>query len=782
MSDFFKILDKYQLNPTTTAKTVQESFQFQTIFEDGICQIDESTYSKTIEFNDTNYQLAQDEDKIVIFSRYCSFLNYFDANTTVQLTFFNQSGYTKKLVESISITHQEDDFNGYRDEYSSMQKAQFEKGKNNSFVRKFITFSIKKKHNEKIKPRLEAIERDILANFKKLNVKAKSLDGKERALLLKQILSLDSSEKESFYFNENEIEKSLKDYLAPPKLVFDSPKFFKLGEQYGTASLVKIEASELEDTLLKDVIEAKDDSLVTIFFEPYENIRAIKKIKGKIRDLNADVINHQKKAVQAGFDMDILPSDLKLYTEEAKEILKDIQSKNERYFMMNFQVINFNKKKTRLDSDLLSLNGIVQSHNCSLVTLDYQQEDALMSALPIGLNKINIKRGVTTSNLAILMPFTTQELFNLKGFYYGLNSLSNSIIKANRKSLKAPNGLIVGSSGSGKSFAAKREIANCFLTTEDDIIICDPEAEYLALVKAFGGEVIKMALNSKDYINPLEISFAYGEDDDPIRLKSDFILSFMEIISSSKNGLEPTEKSLLDKCTRLIYKDYLNNPIPDNMPILEDLYNVLLEQETAEARRLAACLELYTTGSFNYFNHRSTIDTKSRIICFDIKELGSQLKKIGMLIVQDQVWNRVSKNRADKKYTWFYIDEFHLLLKDEQTSNYFIEFWKRFRKWGGIPTGITQNIKDFFQSREIENILENSEFILMLNQKAGDQKILSQHLTISENQLPYITNSDEGEGLLFFGNIILPFRDKFPKETKLYELMTSKLDDKKENK
>jgi len=405
-----------------------------------------------------------------------------------------------------------------------------------------------------------------------------------------------------------------------------------------------------------------------------------------------------------------------------------------------------------------------------------------MSSLPLGDNQIGIQRGLTTSSTAIFVPFTTQELFQQGGeaLYYGLNALSNNLIMVDRKLLKNPNGLILGTPGSGKSFSAKREITNVILITKDDVIICDPEGEYYPLVARLRGQVIKISPTSTDYINPMDLNLNYSEEDNPLTLKSDFILSLCELIVGGKEGLQPIEKTVIDRCVRLVYRDYLADPKPENMPILEDLYNELRRQDEKEAQYIATALEIYVTGSLNVFNHRTNVDIQNRLVCYDIKELGKQLKKLGMLIVQDQVWNRVTANRAEGKSTRYYIDEFHLLLKEEQTAAYSVEIWKRFRKWGGIPTGITQNIKDLLASREIENIFENSDFIYMLNQASGDRQILAKQLNISPYQLSYVTHSGEGEGLLFYGNIILPFADKFPKNTELYRIMTTRPNEKYE--
>ena len=505
-------------------------------------------------------------------------------------------------------------------------------------------------------------------------------------------------------------------------------------------------------------------------------MKAIKTVKRKITDLDRSKIEEQKKAVRAGYDMDIIPSDLATYGSEAKKLLQDLQSRNERMFLLTFLVLNTADNPRQLGNNIFQAGSIAQKYNCQLTRLDFQQEEGLMSCLPLGLNQIEIQRGLTTSSTAIFVPFTTQELFQngKEALYYGINALSNNLIMVDRKLLKNPNGLILGTLGSGKSFSAKREIANCFLLTSDDVIICDPEAEYAPLVERLHGQVIKISPTSTNYINPMDLNLDYSDDESPLSLKSDFILSLCELIVGGKEGLQPVQKTIIDRCVRLVYNEYLNDPKPENMPILEDLYNLLREQEEKEAQYIATALEIYVTGSLNVFNHQSNVDIDNRIVCYDIKELGKQLKKIGMLVVQDQVWNRVTINRAAHKSTRYYIDEMHLLLKEEQTAAYTVEIWKRFRKWGGIPTGITQNVKDLLSSREVENIFENSDFVYMLNQAGGDRQILAKQLGISTHQLSYVTHSGEGEGLLFYGSTILPFVDHFPKNTELYRIMTTK--------
>ena len=600
------------------------------------------------------------------------------------------------------------------------------------------------------------------------------------AVLIQSMFHMGDNDK--FFFDWKYLVESglsVKDFIAPTAFAFKTNRTFQMGSIFGSMSYLAITASDLSDRMLADFLDMESTQIVTMHIQSVDQTAAIKTIKRTITELDRSKIEEQKKAVRSGYDMDIIPSDLATYGKDAKSLLKELQSQNERMFMVTFLVLNTGRTEQELENNVFQAQSIAQKHNCNLRRLDFQQESGLMSSLPLAQNLIEIRRGLTTSSTAIFVPFTTQELFQNGGetLYYGLNALSNNLIMVDRKKLKNPNGLILGTPGSGKSFSAKREITNAFLVTDDDIIICDPEAEYAALVHKFNGQVVKISSSSTNYINPMDINLNYSEDDNPVALKADFILSLCELIMGSKDGLQPIEKTVIDRCVHQIYQRYFDNPAPENMPILEDLYDALLKQDEKEAHHVATALEIYVKGSLKLFNNRTNVDIQNRLVCFDIKELGNQLKKIGMLIVQDQVWGRVTANRSAGKSTRYYIDEFHLLLKEEQTATYSVEIWKRFRKWGGLPTGITQNVKDLLRSPEIANILENSDFIYMLNQASDDRSILAQRLNISPHQLSYVTNSGEGEGLLFYGNVILPFIDRFPTDLELYRIMTTKLNE-----
>ena len=774
-----ELQDRYKKDPEIPL-TAQDSIPFQRMFPDGICRVTDNYYTKTIQFQDINYQLAQQEDQTAIFEEWCSFLNFFDSSIRFELSFMNMATDAADFEKMIRIPFKRDRFNQIRQEFSSMLRRQLAQGNNGLTKTKYLTFGIEADSMKQAKPRLQHVEIDLLNNFRRLGVRAKSLTGKERLHLMHSMFHMGGGDNDRFYFDWKwliESGMSVKDFIAPTCFAFPTSRIFQMGGLYGSMSYLQITASDLSDQMLKDFLEMESSQIVTMHIQSVDQTAAIKQIKHKITELDRSKIEEQKKAVRSGYDMDIIPSDLATYGKDAKALLKELQSQNERMFLLTFLVMNTGKTEQELETNVFQAVSIAQKYNCNLRRLDYQQEQGLMSSLPLAQNLVPIQRSLTTSSTAIFVPFTTQELFQSgRGtIYYGLNALSNNLIMVDRKRLKNPNGLILGTPGAGKSFSAKREITNAFLVTDDDIIVCDPEAEYTTLVQKLEGQVIRISPTSTQYINPMDINANYSEEDNPIALKADFVLSLCELIVGGKEGLQPVEKTVIDRCVHQIYQKYFEDPRPENMPILQDLYEALLTQEEKEAKHVATALEIYVSGSLNLFNHRTNVDVQNRFVCYDIKELGKQLKKIGMLVVQDQVWGRVTTNRNAGKATRYYMDEFHLLLKEEQTAAYSVEIWKRFRKWGGIPTGITQNVKDLLASREVENIFENSDFIIMLNQAPGDRQILANQLNISTHQLSYVTQSGEGEGLLFYGNVILPFIDHFPTDLELYRIMTTKL-------
>lgn len=593
-------------------RSAQDTIPYQRMWPDGICRVTDTYFTKTIQFQDINYQLAQNEDKTAIFAGWCDCLNYFDSSIRFQFSFYNMVTGEDTFEESIRIPEQPDGFNSIRREYSEMLQNQLAKGNNGLTKTKYITFGIDAEDIRTAKPRLNRIELDILNNFKKLGVAAEPLDGKARLQLMHSIFHMDTQEKFAFEWPWLPASGlSTKDFIAPSSFSFKQSRTFSMGAKHGTVSFLQILAPELNDRMLADFLSMESSVIVTMHVRSIDQTEAIKMVKRKITDLDKSKIDEQKKAVRAGYDIDIIPSDLQTYGAEAKKLLQDLQSHNERMFLLTFLVMNTADTKRQLDINRMQAQGIAQQYNCTLVPLDYRQEQALVSSLPLGLNQIEIQRGLTTSSTAIFVPFTTQELFQTYGepLYYGLNALSHNIIMVDRKLLKNPNGLILGTPGSGKSFTAKREIINLFLITKDDIIICDPEGEYFPLVNQLKGQVIHISPTSGDYINPMDINLNYSDDENPLSLKSDFILSLCELIIGGRDGLKPIEKTVIDRAVRQVYQPYLNDPRPENMPILEDLYNALMAQDEKEAHHVATALEIYVSGSLNLFNHRTNVDS-----------------------------------------------------------------------------------------------------------------------------------------------------------------------------
>lgn len=758
---------------TSNNASTQAIIPYIEMLKDGVCCVEEGKFSRTIEFFDTNYEIVDFDNKTNIFSSWCSLLNFFDDSIDFQFSYENQKQNLDEELAKLRIAPQQDRWNDVRKEYSDMLCDLRRNGKNGYVLRKFLTFTITEKSIKAARTRLDSIGNEIIRLFSDFQVRAFVLDGQQRLEALYRSLNPDSEE--PFIFDWGLKIRggySTKDFIAPMSARFKKNRF-EVNDSFGTITSVDILAGELSDRMLCELLNCGTQVSVSIHIKSFDQLKALKYVRGKLTDVEKMKIDEQKKASTNGYDTDILPQQIKLYIEELNELLADLNSRNERLFNITLTVRNYSssEKKAKLETE--QLVRFVQQKSCKLFSLDYLQEQAFASFLPIGYNCVPIARALPTSALAVFIPFTSQELYQEHGCYYGINSLIKSMIMADRTNLKNPNGLILGTPGSGKSFSVKREIIDRYLRTMADIIIADPEGEYYPLVNYLGGQVIKISSNSTQFINPLDINIQ-DTGEDKIADKSDFIISLCELIIGGRFGLEPEEKTAIDTATRSVYNKFFeHNPIARKMPTLSDLLKALRDQGEI-ALRVANSLEMYVTGSQNLFNHQTNVNINSRLVCYDIKELGTQLKKIAMLILQDQVWNRVSLNRELDKKTLYYIDEFHLLLRDEQTAKYSVEMWKRFRKWGGVPTGITQNVKDLLSSSEIENILDNSDFIYMLNQSAGDRDILQEKLHISDEQIKYVTESGQGKGLIRYGKTILPFEDNFPRDTVMYSLITTK--------
>lgn len=747
------------------------------MFEDGICEIEKDLYSKTIKISDINYQIARREEQVDIFTRYCELLNYFDSTMHLQISIINRRIDQQDFRDSMFSTIRNDELDIYRKELNTMLAEKALEGQNSLLREKYITFSTKATSYVNAISTLARLETDIVSQFKNLGCDVKTLSGIERLELIHEM----NMPKEKFTFKyDNLVESSLttKSAVAPSSFDFSTSKNqFQVDNQVGQILFMKDLPADLGDDLISVLSDLSIDMTITLHIESVEQDKAFDLVKQKISFMEQQKIDEQKKAQKAGYDVDMIPYELRYSLNEAEELLDDLQNKNQRMFKLTMLIYTYADNLDELNKNVYQIISAGRKKNCKISTLDYLQEEGLNSTYPIGKNHVEIQRTLTTASTAIFIPFTTQELYQRNGMYYGLNALSRNLVFFNRKSLKAPNGFILGTPGSGKSFASKREIISVLLNTEDDVIIIDPEREYETLANNFGGEVINISAGSKEFINPLDITMDYADDEEPLFLKSDFIITICELLIGGKTGLTAAQRSIISRAVLMCYQPYFANPKKNPIPTLRDFYEFIKKQPEPEARSIALDLELYIDGTLSVFANATNVDTDNRFIVYDTKDMGKQLRTFGMLVVLDNIWNRITQNRAIGKRTWIYIDEIQLLFQNEYSSNYFFELWSRSRKWGAIPTGITQNVETLLLSDLARRMLSNSDFIMMLNQATSDRLELAGLLNISNQQLSYVTNSDEGQGLLFAGKSIVPFIDKFPHNTKLYEMMTTKVDE-----
>ena len=762
------------------ALSAQQTIPYLVMHPDGVCQLPGGLYTKTVEYEDINYSVASTEDQTAIFSGWSSFLNYFDSSLPFQLSFINRRSRSRSRYK-VNIPPAQDDFDSIRAEFTGMLKNQIAKSNNGIERSKYITFGLPAEGIAEARPRLERVEADVTGNLKRLGVPSVPMDGQARLALLHG--QMHPGNRELFRFSWQDIPKTglgTKDYIAPDSFDFRQARTFRIGQYWGAASYLQILASELSDKLLAEILELDAEMTVTMHIQTVDQLKAIKTIKGKISDIGKMKVEEQRKAVRAGYDPDILPPDLITFSKDAAELLADLQSRNERMFLLTFTVVNLAPTRQRLENDVFTVGGIAQKYNCTLKRLDWQQEQGFVSSLALGYNEVEIQRGITTSSTAIFIPFMTREL-RMAGpsLYYGMNALSHNVIMADRKKLKSANGLYLGSTGSGKSFAAKREIINVFLAIpKDRIIIVDPMGEYVPLVRRLGNQaqIIEISPDSPNHLNPMDVELNMTAGESPLSMKADFLLSLCELVVGGKDGLQPIEKTVIDRCVRLVYREQALGIATGKTPLLQDLYEELLKQPEPEARRVATALELYCTGSLNLFNHPTNVKTDKRVVCIVLKNMGENLRKIAMHITNEFVSQAVDANFHNGVSTWCYFDEFHILLRDALTASYFVAVWKMLRKKGCVPSALTQNVKDLLASREIEAILDNTDFMLLLSQAQSDRAILAKQLGISEHQLSYITHSNSGEGLLFYGDVTIPFVDRFPRG-EIYNLLTTRPED-----
>lgn len=769
-------------------ESAQETIPYKMPYPDGVFESADGYFTQTIAFDDITYQLLDNDPKNMLFERWCRLNNFFDQEIHFQWNYGNMELDKEEYSKEFIIKKQKDEFNVVRKEYSDMLVNRFAKGTNNLHKERYLTYGIHASDYKTAKRKLSKITKNLEKHYKKFGSKCKVLDGYERLELLFRIFHPATAEKLLWNFDMPvKTGLSSKDFIAPSSFSFKSgpelnaTKYFRSGDRVGAVSYLSIFASDMEDRIVSDILSLDSNVWISIHADALPRDEALQLAKDNLTSVQAMIIDEQKSAVASGYDMDILPPEMETYRDAGEKLYHDLQRKDEQLFIVTITIVQTAETRKKLEDNIFELEGILKPYQCRLVRLDNRQEQGYMSALPLGNNNIEVKRTFSTTDLAIFIPFTTKELYASSGQYYGVNSLSNNVIMVNRKKLVNPNALVFGMPGFGKTFFVKREILDMFLKTSDDRLIIDPEGEYRWIVKLLRGQIVRVALNSPVHINPMEINlFAQNEEDkdyDPIAEKCNFVVSMCELILGDKAYLGKREVAVIDEACKKVYSRFAENPVPENMPILGDLYDELrsIQGEKREiAMNLSIALSRYVTGSLSYFNHRSNVNINSRLVCFDLKEMDANQRDLTMLIIQETIWDRVAANRAKKRFTWVDIDEFHLLLRNPLTAAYSVEIYKRFRKWGGVICGITQNIKDLFRSPEIQNILDTTNFIAMLNQSGDDARLLSEHLELSEEEESYIKSGEPGKGLLWVEGVKVPFEDDFPKNTICYKVMTTK--------
>ena len=747
---------------------IQHTIPVRKIWNDGIFLSEKNKYSKCYKFTDINYAVASKEDKELMFLNYSELLNSFDTNATTKITVLNRKLNKLDFENNILLKYKEDGLDIYRKEYNDML---LEKSVNSNGIiqEKFITVSINKKNIEEAKNYFSRMTTDLTSHFQQLGAKCVELNATERLRLIHDFYR--KGEEEDFYFDIlDNLKKghSFKDYVCPDSIQFYDD-YIKVGDRYARVLYLKEYANYIRDDIVMELTDINRNMMLSIDVIPIPMDEAIKEVENRRLGVETNITNWQRRQNNNNNFSAVIPYDLELQRKESKEFLEDLTTRDQRMFVCVLTLVHTADTKEQLDSDTESLRTVARKKLCQLSTLKYQQLDGLNTVFPYGVRKINSLRTLTTESLATFIPFKVQEIQDRGGIYYGLNAISRNLIMINKSNLLNQSSFLLGVPGSGKSFSAKELIVFLTLSTEDDILICDPENEYSALVDALGGEVIHISSSSKDHINAMDMTEGYGEGLNPIADKSEFILSLFEQLD--KKGLGAKQKSIIDRCTSLVYSECEKN---NEIPTLIKLREKLLEQPEKEAGELALSLELFTNGSLNIFAHKTNVDTNNRIISYDIYNLGKQLKAMGLLVITDALINRVADNYKKGKRTHIFIDEIHVLFENEYSATFFNSAWRQFRKRNAYPTAITQNVESLLASVESRTMLSNSEFIVMLNQATSDREKLADLLSISDEQLSYITNSEAGCGLIRYGSLLVPFINEFPKDTKLYKLMTTK--------
>ena len=753
-------------------KSVQDAVPIHRLWPDGIFQFG-SKFSKTIRFTDINYAIASKEDKTAMFLGYSELLNTLDTGSTTKITINNKRLNRQNFEQEILIPRRDDYLDGYRAEYNSMLMDKVTDSSNSVVQERYVTLSVHRKNIEEARTFFDRVTADITTRLSHLDAHSDELDAVERLRILHDFYR--TGEETEYRLDLHELMQkghSFKDAICPDSLEFKKEHFI-MGKKFGRVLFLKEYASYIKDSMINELTALNRTMMLSIDIIPVPTDEAVREMQNRLLGVETNVTNWQRRQNNNNNFSAVVPYDLEQQRKETREMLDDLTTRDQRMMFAVVTLVHLADSKAELDSDTETLQSIARKHLCQLSTLNWQQADGLTTALPLGLRRIDALRTLTTEALAVLMPFKAQEIREQGGVYYGQNVISKNLIIANRKELLNGNGFILGVSGSGKSFTAKEEIVSLALSTNDDIIVLDPEREYGALIESLGGEVINISAVSRNHINAMDMEQGYGDGENPVVLKSEFLLSLCEqLVGSGK--LSAKEKSIIDRCTANVYCDYIRRNYQGKTPTLQDFHAELLRQSKAEAKDVALAIELFTEGSLNTFAKPTNVDTDAQILCYDIRDLGKQLLPVGMLVVLDSIFNRVIRNRQLGRNTWVYVDEIYILFQHEYSANFLFNLWKRVRKYGACCTGITQNLDDLLQSHTARTMLANSEFLVMLNQAATDRAELAQLLNISDNQLSFITNVDSGRGLIKCGSTIVPFVNSFPKNTRLYKLMTTK--------
>lgn len=756
-------------------RSAQDIIPIKAIWEDGIFLVGTDKYSKSFKFLDINYAVASKEDKEAMFIDYSDLLNSLDTGATAKITINNRRINKIDFEKQILLKMQNDDLDRYRKEYNEMLINQA-KDANEIIQEKIITLSVYKKSIEEARTYFSRVGADLISKFATLGSKCMELDAVERLRILHDFYRTGNETSFRFDFKET-IRKShnFKDFICPDSFEFKDD-YFKIGDRYGKVMFLKEYASFVKDSMVTELTELNKNMMLSIDIIPVPQDEAVKEAENRRMGIETNITNWQRKQnVNNNFSA-IIPYDMEQQRAESKEFLDDLTTRDQRMFLVVITMVITADTKQELDNTRDDIEQIASKGLCQMGTLKFQQLDGLNQVLPIVSNFNNIKalRTLTTESLAVFIPFKVQEIRHEGGIFYGQNVISKNMIIADRNQLLNGNSFTLGVSGSGKSFISKEEIASIKLKDKDaDIIIIDPEREYSKLVRAFGGEVIKISATSRNHINAMDMTKDYGDGANPVILKSEFILSLCEQLIGSSN-LGAKQKSIIDRCTANTYRFYQQGNYQGTPPTLQDFREELLKQDEPEAKEIALAIELFTNGSLNTFAMNTNVDTSNSLLCYDILDLGKQLLPIGMLVVLDSILNRITSNRNKGKHTYIFIDEIYLLFQYEYSANFLFTLWKRVRKYGACCTGITQNVEDLLQSHTARTMLANSEFIIMLNQASTDRTELARLLNISDLQMSYITNVKAGEGLIKIGSVLVPFVNKFPRNTELYKLMSTK--------